>query len=201
MGGWRSGSRVAAVVLLDLVMIGLPASAASMRRVYADRANGVSFSYPGGWLLNGDDDAATATLRITSVAPALAVVQLEGNFSDEGPYKGTDFEAGAFAYTVLANKTEAQCFATLDQSANANQKPVIANWKGFPARRLDAHYGIAGTNDAHQMVAVYRQEKCYLLETVIVSRDADDVTKPLAAGRWKAIREQFAGVLQSVAIS
>ncbi|MEO6802272.1 MAG: hypothetical protein ABI197_03395 [Granulicella sp.] len=201
MGGWRSRGKIAAVVLLGVVMVGLPACAASARQAYADRANGVSFSYPGDWLLNGDDDAATAKLRITSVASALAVVQLEGNFADEGPYKGTDFEAGAFAYTVLSNSTEAQCFATLDASSSVPQKPVIATWKGLPSRRLEAHYGIAGTNDAHQMVAVYRQGKCYLLETVIVSRDPGDVTRPLAPVQWKAIRAQFAGVLRSVTIS
>jgi hypothetical protein len=200
LGGWKFRGRAAAVLLLDMVMIGLPACAASARHVYADRGNGVSFSYPGDWLLNGDDDAATAKLRITNAAPALAVVQLEGNFLDEGPYKGTDFEAGAFAYTIRPNSTEAQCFATLDSSANASQKPVAANWKGLPARRLEARYGIAGTEDEHQMIAVFRQEKCYLLETVIVSRNAGDVTKPLGPARWKAIREQFAGVLRSVMI-
>jgi hypothetical protein len=188
-------------LLLDIVLIGLPACAASARHVYADRGNGVSFSYPAGWLLNGDDDAATAKLRITNAAPALAVVQLEGNFSDEGPYKGTDFEAGAFAYTVLPHQTEAKCFAILDKSADAKQQPVAATWKGLPARRLEARYGIAGTEDAHQIVAAYRQEKCYLMETVIVSRNAGDVTKPLGPARWKAIRQQFAGVLRSVTIS
>jgi hypothetical protein len=205
LGGWRLRGRAAAVslniILLPVAGIGVPACAAAAQRVYADRANGVSFSYPGGWLLNGDDDAATAKLRIANVAQPLAVVQLEGNFADEGPYKGTDFEAGAFAYTVIPRDTEAECFATLDLSADADQKPVAATWKGLPARRLDARYSIAGTDDAHQIVAAYRLEKCYLLETVIVSKSTGDSIKPLSPTRWRAIRELFAGVMQSVAIS
>jgi len=89
-----------------------------MRRSYIDRANGVGFSYPVGWILNGDDDAATAKLRITSDVDSNAVITLEGAFADHGPYKGTDFVAGAFAYVVKNEISEAQCYETLAQNAD-----------------------------------------------------------------------------------
>jgi hypothetical protein len=197
----RLRARVA--VLLGMVTAGLPALAAPMpagpvRRVYTDRANGVSFSYPAGWLLNGDDDAATAKLRITGEAQAVAIVQLEGNFADEGPYKGTDFEAGAFAYAVIPKETEERCLATLDKDADAAQKPVAAMWKGLSTRRLDAQFGIAGTQDNHQIIAAYKQGKCYLFEVVIVSKSPEGPIKPLAPMRWQVIRGEFASVMQSV---
>jgi hypothetical protein len=198
--GWRLQEKAAAG-LLSVMMIGPPVRAAATRHLYADRANGVSFSYPSGWLLNGDDDAATAKLRITNETQPLAVVQLEGNFAGREPYKGTDFEAGAFAYTVLPQATETQCFATLDHSADADQKPVAITWKGPPARKLDATYSIAGTEDGHQIVAAYRQGRCYLFETVIVSKTVAGPIKPLAPERWRSIRAQFAGVMQSVTIA
>jgi hypothetical protein len=186
---------------MAVVAFGLASVAAPMRRAYADREKGVSFSYPAGWLLNGDDDAATAKFRITSEAQPVAVVQLEGNFADEGPYKGTDFEAGAFAFVVVPQETEARCLATLDRSGDAQQKPVATTWNGLPARRLDAKYSIAGTEDDHQMVATYQRGRCYLFETVIVSKSVGDGIKPLAPERWRMIRGQFASVMQSVRVA
>lgn len=176
----------------------LPACAAAQRKTYVDRQDGVSFSYPAGWLLNGDDDAATAKLRITNEAQPVAVVQLEGNFSDEGPYKGTDFEAGAFAYVVKQNESEQRCLATLDHNTDKIHTPEATSWNGVPAKKLEASFAIEGTQDHHQIVAVYRGQKCYLFETVIVSRTPGEVSRPLAAARWDRLREQFASVLRSV---
>jgi hypothetical protein len=195
--GWMVYGRTAAMAL-GVMSTGLQAVAAPMRRAYVDRPNGVSFSYPAGWLLNGDDDAATAKLRITNAAQPVAVVQLEGNFVGEGPYEGTDFEAGAFAYVVVPHETEVQCMATLDHSAEKQQQPVATTWD---ARRLDAKYSIAGTEDAHQIVATYRPGRCYLFEAVIVSKSARDGVKPLTPERWRLIRGQFAGVMQSVRLT
>jgi hypothetical protein len=185
-----------------IAMVCLPAAsnAATARRIYVDRANGVSFSYPAAWLLNADDDAATAKLRIVSAAQPGAVVQLEGNFADEGPYKGTDFEAGAFAYVVVPNETEAKCFEILAQDTQDAQQPVATRWNGLAARKLDAKYSVAGTDDTHHIVAAYNRGSCYLFETVVVSKDADGILQPLKPARWNYIRAQFDGVLQSVQI-
>ena len=187
-----------AIVLLTL---GILCSAQTARRVYVDRANGVSFSYPASWLLNADDDAATAKLRIVTEGQPVAVVQLEGNFADKRPYQGTDFEAGAFAYVVSPLKSAESCFAALDPIAGEEQKPVAAMWNGQPARKLAAKYEVAGTEDSHQILATYKQGRCYLFETVIVSKSVDGPIKALDPARWKLIRAQFTTVMQSVHIS
>ena len=188
--------------IVVLLMAGISGSAQTPRKIYVDRANGVSFSYPANWLLNADDDAATAKLRIAAEGQPVAVVQLEGNFADEGPYKGTDFEAGAFAYVVSSRKTAESCFAALNPIAGDAQRPVLIRWHGLPAQKLEARYEVAGTADSHQILSVYSSRgRCYVFETVVVSKGAESVNKPLAAARWKAIRAQFADVLQSVRIS
>jgi hypothetical protein len=184
-----------------VLMSGLLAGAASLRRTYVDAANRVSFSYPAGWTLNGDDDAATAKLRVALSSSASAVVTLEGAFADRGPYKGTEFEAGAFSYAVSQGQTEAQCFAQLDKAANDESKPVETVWNGMHARQLAVRYAVAGTEDAHQIVAGFRRGRCYVFETVIVSHDAADVEKPLDAARWRVLRAEFAGVMASVRIA
>ena len=183
---------------LVLLAVGSPIGAQTARRMYVDRADGVSFSYPAGWLLNADDDAATAKLRIVTEGQPVAVVQLEGNFADEGPYRGTDFEAGAFAFVVDPRKSAESCFAALDPIAGDEQKPVATVWKGLPARKLESRYEVAGTEDSHQIIATYRRGRCYLFEAVIVSKSVDGPIKALAPARWKMIRAQFAGVMQSV---
>ncbi len=182
-------------------MAALPLTAAAQLRSYSDGDNGVSFAYPAHWLLNGDDDAATAKLRIVGKAPPLAVVQLEGNFEDKGPYKGTDFEAGAFAYTVLSGGDPTQCLASLEPMGDAKQRPAAVTWKGLQARRLEATFGIAGTLDMHEIVAVYQGGQCYLLESVIVSKTADSVKRPLSQQQWRLLRGQFHAVLQSVRLT
>ncbi len=178
---------------------------APARKVYVDRADGVSFSYPAGWLLNADDDAATAKLRIVTAAQPGAVVQLEGNFADDLPgrnlYRGTDFEAGAFAFVVTPMETQAKCFDVLDESADGKQQPAAIQWHGLPAKRLDATFSVAGTDDVHRVIATYRRGQCYLFETVIV-RDGPEVgKKPLGTTRWALLRAEFESVLQSVRIA
>ncbi|WP_263382505.1 hypothetical protein [Granulicella arctica] len=198
--------RISGVLVLVLAS-GLAAQTGPARRLYADGPSGVSFSYPANWLLNADDDAATAKLRIVSEAQPVAVVQLEGNFADAGPYKGTDFEAGAFAYVVSPRKTAEHCYEALDPIAGDEQKPMAVTWNGLAARRLEAKYSVAGTEDSHEIVATYRRGRCYLFETVIVSQAVDALggldgpTKALAPARWRMIRAQFAGVLGSVRIA
>jgi hypothetical protein len=191
------GRRVAALLLVTA----LPCGAQVARKAYVDRGDGVSFSYPAGWVLNGDDDAATAKLRVALSSKAAAVVTFEGNFSGAGTYKGTDFEAGAFSYGVSGAKTEAQCYAALDAGADATQRPIEAMWNGGRAERLEAKYSIAGAEDSHQIVAVFRRGRCYLLETVIVSHSADTADKPLPVARWRWLRGEFASVMESVRIA
>ena len=174
--------------------------AAPVRKSYVDATNGVSFSYPAGWTLNGDDDAATAKLRFALSSEANAVVTLEGNFADAGPYKGTEFEAGAFAYAVSAEESEAQCDAALEESSDGRQHATAVVWNGMRARRLDATYTVAGTDDVHRALAVFARGRCYRFETVIVSHRAEDAERPLSAARWKALRAQFEGVLESVRV-
>jgi hypothetical protein len=189
-------------ICFSILLVGalaLPCGAVPVRKSYVDWESGVSFSYPAGWLLNGDDDAATAKLRIVSAGQPLAVVQLEGNFADEGPYKDTDFEAGAFAFVVTPGASTDACYGLLGPMADG-QAPVAAMVGGVAARRVDLSSGIAGTEDRHRIVAAYRRGKCYLLETVVVSKNADLVAKPLTAGRWGVIRGAFEGVLGSVRI-
>ncbi|NYF78261.1 hypothetical protein [Granulicella arctica] len=193
------GRRTVAVVLMAATT--LPCGAEVMRRAYVDRGDGVSFSYPAGWTLNGDDDAATAKLRVALSSKAVAVVTLEGNFAGKGPYQGTDFEAGAFSYGVSPAKTEAQCFAAVDQGADATQRPVETTWNGGRAEKLEATYSIAGAEDSHQIVAAYRRGRCYLFETVIVSHSPDTADKPLAPMRWKWLRGEFESVMGSVRIA
>ncbi len=190
-------SVVSLTLLLGLARV---AGAGPAYRVYADGASGVSFSYPAGWLLNADDDAATAKLLITTGAQPLAVVQLEGNFADAGPYKGTDFEAGAFAYTVVPLKTQPRCFELLDGMAVDEQKPISTVWNGLPARKLEAKYGIVGTEDSHQVFATFGRGRCYLFETAIVSKSVGGPIRALALSRWGLIRTRFRGVMQSVRI-
>jgi hypothetical protein len=192
------GRTLGVVALLVTCMM---SGAQTVRRTYVDRAHGVSFSYPANWLLNADDDAATAKLRIVTEGQPVAVVQLEGNFADDGPYKGTDFEAAAFAYVVSDSKTLEHCYAALDPIAGDEQKPASTTWNGLPARKLDAHYEVAGTEDSHQIIAAFRHGQCYLFETVIVSKTVEGQIKALAPPRWKAIRAQFASVLESIRIS
>lgn len=174
--------------------------AAPARKVYVDRANGVSFAYPAGWLLNDDDDAATAKLRITTEASPNAVVQLEGNFAESGPYKETDFESAAFAYIVRPGGTEDACFAVVDHAAEAPQTPVTALWNGLHARRLDATFVVAGTKDIHQIAAAFRNDRCYLFEFVYIRRAADTVDKPLPAAQWTRLERTFAAVFNSVRV-
>jgi hypothetical protein len=171
-----------------------------MRRSYFDRTNGVGFSYPAGWTLNGDDDAATAKLRITSDVNSNAVVTLEGAFADQGPYKGTDFVAGAFAYVVKNEATEAQCYETLARNGDDQHQSVDATWNGGPSKKLDIPYTMDGSTDGHSMVATYRRGRCYLFETVIVSMSPDASAKPLPPARWDLISGEFAAVMQSVRI-
>lgn len=171
-----------------------------MRRSYIDRANGVGFSYPAGWTLNGDDDAATAKLRITSDVDSNAVVTLEGAFADQGPYKGTDFVAGAFAYVVKNEIPEAQCYETLAQNADDQHQPADTTWNGGESKKLNIAYTIDGSTDSHSMVATYRRGRCYLFETVIVSLSPKDSAKPLSPTRWDLISAEFESVMQSVRI-
>jgi hypothetical protein len=192
--------RGAAAAALALLAMSLPCSGQA-RKAYVDRGDGVSFSYPAGWVLNGDDDAATAKLRVALSSKAVAVVTFEGNFSGAGPYKGTDFEAGAFSYGVSGAKTEAQCYAALDAGADATQRPVETTWNGGRAERLEAKYSIAGAEDSHRIVAAFRRNRCYLFETVIVSHSADTADKPLAPARWRWLRGQFQSVMDSVRIA
>ena len=188
MGAWALG-----------LLLGTQAGgAAPAHKLYVDPANGVTFSYPAGWLLNGDDDAATAKFRVTTAGQPSAVVQLEGNFAEGGPYVGSDFESGAFTYVVVGGRTEASCFAVVDNSSEGTQAPVTALWNGARARRLDATYTVAGTDDIHRMVAAYRGGRCYLFETSIVRRSAETVAKPLPEARWRYLRGEFDAVLASV---
>lgn len=196
----RQWAATVAVMLGVACLPCLPCGAATRRKVYVDRANGITFTYPAGWVLNGDDDAATAKLRIVSVAQPGAVVQLEGNFAGEGPYKGTDFEAGAFAYVVSPGGTEAACFAMLEQGMDKGQRPVPVLWNGLRAQRLEVAFSIAGTQDSHRLIATYRNRGCYLFESVIVSHSPDESDKPLAPVRWRQIRAAFDGVMESVRI-
>jgi hypothetical protein len=186
---------------LPPLLLALAAPAQAPRQRYTDPANGVAFTYPAGWLLNGDDDAATAKLRIVSQGQPNAVVQLEGNFAEDGPYKGTDFESAAFAYVVTPGGTEAACQAALDRLAEAGQKPTAAIWNGLPAHRLDATYTVAGTDDIHRTVATFRNARCYLFETVIVRRSADAVERPLPPARWRQIVSALDAVLRSTRIA
>ena len=195
------GGRGAAFGLVCGLLLARSSGAVQPRRLYVDRANGVTFSYPAGWLLNGDDDAATAKFRITTAGQPSAVVQLEGNFAEGGPYEGTDFESGAFAYVVATGGTEASCFAIVDGSAEGAQTAVTAIWNGQRARRLDATFSVAGTDDIHRIVAVFREGRCFLFETSIVKRSADTVGKPLSEARWRGIRAAFDAVLGSVRLA
>jgi hypothetical protein len=187
--------------LLLVLALSTHLEAAPTRKLYADPANGVTFTYPAGWLLNGDDDAATAKLRIVSQSQPDAVVQLEGNFAGEGPYKGTDFESGAFAYIVTPGGTEEACLATLDRIAEGAQRSTPAVWSGLPARKLEATYTVAGTDDIHRTVAIFRNDRCYLFETAIIRRSADTVARPLPAASWTQIFSAFDMVLRSVRIA
>lgn len=192
--GWSWRNLVAG----GLLVVSLPCGGVPVRKIYSDAANGVSFSYPAQWTLNGDDDAATAKLRVALSSTASAVVTLEGNFADEGPYKGTEFEAGAFAYAVVSHQTEAQCLASLDQAADETSKPVATTWNGLRAKQLDVRYAVAGTQDTHRIVAAFRRGRCFLFERVIVSHDPADVDKPLSVTRWRQLRAEVAGVMDSV---
>ena len=131
----------------------------------------------------------------------MAVVQLEGNFAGEGPYKGTDFEAAAFAYVVNATKTAESCFGALDPVAGDEQRAVATVWDGLPARRLTARYEVAGTEDSHQIVATFRRGRCYLFETVVVSKNAGGPIRALAPARWKVVQAQVASLMESVRLA
>jgi hypothetical protein len=170
-------------------------------RLYIDKANGVSFSYPSDWVLNGDDDAATAKLRVALSSGATAVVTLEGNFADSGPYKGTEFEAGAFSYAVKHGGTATTCFAAVDALSEGDLRPVPIFWNEMPARRMVARSTVAGTDDVHQVIAAFGRGRCYQFEMVIVSHAAEDAEKPLGAARWRVLREAFAEVMGSVRVT
>ncbi len=164
------------------------------RKLYVDRPDAVSFSYPASWLLNADDDAATAKLRLADLAPAHAVVQLQGSFANEGPYKNTDFEAGAFAYTLPSAENEAACFELLDRMAPG--KPALL--AAYPAKETRFSGMVAGTEDLHHAFAVFREGHCYLFETVLIRRAPDAVEKPLSSGQWQRLAESFDAIVRSV---
>lgn len=169
------------------------------RKTYADRADGVEFSYPASWLLNADDDAATAKLRIADLGQLHAAVQLEGAFTGEGPYKDTDFDAGAFAYTVLSDQTEQECFAALDRIAGQPAAPATTA-SGLRGQRVEFRAAVAGTEDLHAALASFHAGRCFLFETVIVRRSPDAVARPLDSAHWKRLTAEFNRVLDSVRV-
>ncbi len=192
-------SPVRSGILTALLLFSIPhqAETVSRRKLFADGADGISFTYPAAWLLNADDDAATAKLRLADLAPPHAVVQLEGNFTGEGPYAGTDFEAGAFAYTVL-EVDRATCLATLDPIATGADKPAPLTWHSLPTRRLEATFTVAGTDDLHTLIAAAEPTRCLLFETVLIRKTGGSGIVPLPPGGWASLRAQFASVLSSV---
>ena len=146
-----------------------PAQTPPKRKLFLNREDGVTFSYPATWLLNADDDAATAKLRLADLAPPHAVIQLEGNFAGAPPYAGTDFEAGTFAYTTFNSPPDA-CLSTLNPIATGLDQPSTITWRGLPARRLEATFTVAGTDDLHTLIAAAQPTRCLLFETVLIRK-------------------------------
>lgn len=177
----------------------LLAAPGAARRTFSDAADGVGFSYPAAWLLNADDDAATAKLRLVDLGQPHAVVQLEGNFAGNGPYRGSDFEAGAFAYTVFS-APPTECLRSLDAVATGMEKPVGLRWHGLQARRLEATFTVAGTDDLHTILVAAEPARCLVFETVLIRKRVGPGIVPLAPTRWAALQARFAEVFGSVRI-
>ncbi len=196
---FSSARRTALTAALLLSTIPQNAQALPQRKLFTSPEDGITFTYPATWLLNADDDAATAKLSLADLAAPHAVVQLEGNFTGEGPYKATDFDAGAFAYTVVPADNVATCFALVDRLANQEGTPTLIGQQKAHEVRFSAT--VAGTEDIHHVAATFRPDRCVVLETVLIRRSADAVDHPLSPARWRQMENAFDSVLRSTRLT